>query len=70
MVWDSYETRLIIKEEELARQRSLAQRDTLVRKVGLVDIIQNLLRPKTHHCVPAKADHPVNQEPVNRQCLV
>ncbi|XP_076122414.1 tubulin polyglutamylase TTLL13-like [Alosa pseudoharengus] len=62
-VWDSYETRLISEVEELARQRSLAQRDILVRKLGLVNAIQSLLRPRTYHCIPAQTHHPVSQEP-------
>ncbi|XP_031420969.1 tubulin polyglutamylase TTLL13-like isoform X2 [Clupea harengus] len=62
MAWDSYETRMIIEEEELARQRDLAQRDTLLRQLGMVDAIQSLLRPKTYHPTPAKTHRPIRQK--------
>ncbi|XP_063053427.1 tubulin polyglutamylase ttll6-like [Engraulis encrasicolus] len=57
-VWNSFEARHIVEEEEVVRQRLLSQREALVRRLGVEHAVHALLGPTMHLYVPNSISAP------------
>lgn len=57
-MWDSSLPGLIVEDEELERQRGLEQRESMLRDLGVVDLVYSLLQPVVTHSGPKRVTFP------------